>query len=468
MILGTDDWDPDQTAGSDEQPRLRLVIPGEFQRGDHVELGDRLVEALGERAHLVYAQGSIYRYSSGVWRALKRNELATEVMRFAGMPLENRRMRVNTSAIDGAIAAAEYRLADATFFDAPRPGLAFADCFVEPTAAGPVRHEHSPDHRARDGHTFPWDPEADYAPLTAYFEDVFGTLSEEARAEFVAILQQHAGVSACGFASRYQRCILLTGTGGNGKSTLARIVYHGSAPDGSVASLAPQLWPERFQIARLIGKRVNCVDELPEAEIMKTGVFKSAIAGEPLTMEFKHRDTFESVITCGHVFCANHLPTTADLSEGFFRRFIVLPMGQRYDNSQQVNANIAAEIVAQCRPGIVRWAIQGACNLMRDRLYPSSTASTAAMDEWRGVACSVRAYIADRCKELDHNAPLAEWSNAASLYMDYKAWAGDNGLKPVSSKTLATRLKGLNLHPKRVAAGVVYPITQRNHWTSDT
>lgn len=431
----------DGTFASNPLDGTVLVNP-RFDRGDHAELADALLDSIeGNREKLVGVGGSLWRYDrdAGIWRERSRDALRKIVKGFAGGPKgEDGVLKVTASAVEGAITLAHAEVASVGFFDDPAPGIAFPNGFASVSDGKIVFEKHAPDHRARFGHTFDLDMKAPAVELRNLLEDVFADASEDDRSARIACIQEHVGACLVGIAPVYQKCILAVGPGGNGKSTTEEAVYRGALPDGTIATLAPQLWPERFQIARLLGALANVVDELPESELLRTGVFKSVVAGEPVHIERKHLEPFDARLRCGHVFAANALPATKDLSEGFFRRFIVIKYDRRFDNTAGCDPHKAEKVISACRPGIVAWALQGAARLQAQRGYTIPASSVEALADWKRSSDSVALFVEEQTRATEGD----EIGTAASeLYRRYRTWATTNGFQLVSTKTFAHRME---------------------------
>ncbi|HEX4335576.1 MAG TPA: phage/plasmid primase, P4 family [Polyangiaceae bacterium] len=458
-LLVDGDLPSDLTAG------MVLVNP-RFDRGDHAEIADALLDSIeGCRERLAGVNGSLWRYEGelGTWAERGRDDLRRIVKRFGGAPKgEKGTLRITSGAAEGAIVFAYAEVARPGFFDDAVAGVAMGRRFIAIEGGEVVVKKHAPEHRARHRHAFDYDPEASTAELLELLESVFADAAEEDRAARIAFLQEHVGACLVGIAPTFQKCALLLGAGGNGKSTVEEALYRGALPDGTSASLAPQLWAERFQLARLVGATANVVDEIPDGEIMKTGVFKAALDGSPVHVEQKNRDPFEARLRCGHVFAANALPATKDLSDGFFRRFVVVRFDRRFDNTAGCDPHKAARIVARCRPGIVAFALEGAARLQRQGGYTLPPSSVETSNEWRRSSDSVALFIDERTRP---SAPDELGEQSSHLYSTYKAWAVANGFAVVSVKTFAHRLEALGKAMIRRNDARRYPVVLR---TSDS
>ena len=127
-----------------------------------------------------------------------------------------------------------------------------------------------------------------------------------------------------------QKAILLIGPGGNGKSRYLRMVeaFLGKI---SVSNLSlHRLESDKFACARLYGKLANICPDLPTEHLAGTSIFKAITGGDPITGEYKFKDSFDFVPFARLVFSANSPPRAHDASEGFFDRWLVIPFERRF------------------------------------------------------------------------------------------------------------------------------------------
>jgi len=128
-----------------------------------------------------------------------------------------------------------------------------------------------------------------------------------------------------------QKTILLTGEGGNGKSTyLAACMAFVGRRNCSSLSLH-RLEGDKFAASRLLGKLANVCPDLPSEHLASTSVFKAITGEDPVPGEYKFRESFEFIPFARLVFSANHPPKSSDSSDAFFRRWLVIPFERTFD-----------------------------------------------------------------------------------------------------------------------------------------
>ena len=426
----------------------------EFSRGDHVELAEVLLQRLGDRDDLVFTEGRTHRYEAtgGLWRPVPPDEESRVVQGFAGSPLlgdrDSRGLKIGVQDVNGARRLAHDQIADPDFFAAAASGLAFADGFLEVSAAGIALRPHDPRFRARHAFDFGYACAAPTPLFDQFLGEIFAT--DPDRTERKALLGEFFGAALLGLAPRYQRCIVLVGRGNDGKSTLLSIIER-CFPPGAVCAIPPQDWGHEYKRALLAGKRLNVVSELPEREILATDAFKAIITGDTMTARQIREAPFTVAPIAGHAFATNTLPGVADTSEGFWRRFVVLPFSQSFAGRE--DRFIADRIVKAERAGLVKWMVESAQRLLSRGSYELPESSRREVDRWRLASNPIASFLAECTRPLGPSEP---GEAAASLYSRYRAWCERSGHHPVSNTKFGMRMGDLGTKFVKTERGKVY------------
>lgn len=437
---------------------IRDLLPSD----DHATLAKELARDLDGA---IFADERFYRYlpPEGRWREVGDREIGRILQGYSRRPYldpsgKTKELKVDSHDVRGATELTRGLLDRPGFFDDAPRGLGFSNGFVVIRDARAELLPLSPDHRVRHAHPFPFNPAASRAELDEFFDQLFADVGEDERAARVMLLQEFAGAAAFGLAPAYQRCLVLHGKGGQGKSQALEILRSVFPSRESISSLPPHMWGEQFAIEGLAGKLANIVDEIPETEIVAGATFKGVISGEPVTAERKYQPKFVFRPIAGHVFSCNHLPTTADLSEAFFDRFLILPLTRKLRGAATERPNAAAHVIASCLPGIVAWAVEGAARLVSARRYTIPASSVGMLTSWRQDCDNVSIFASDRCRPANLAVALGpgNGTRAAALYAIYRDWSSSSGFRPVSIKTFANRLENLGVEKSRRADGEYY------------
>lgn len=440
-----------------ERPPLRA--------GDHATIAGEIVAHELDGAK--FCEERFWRYDGGLWRDIPDGEVNKVLIAYSGRPYQNGKgvkdLVVDRGDVTGTLACAKDILRAPDWFDGVSAGCGFKNGFLGIVGGTIGLREPSPEHRIRAAHAFDFDPRAPRTELDAFFDVIFADDSEDEGSAKRGLLQEFFGAAMFGLAPSFQKCLVMYGRAGNGKSQILEILSS-VFPDSSViSSLPPHMWGEQFALEGLAGKLVNLVDELPKHEIVSGAAFKAVITGNPVAAERKYQAKFTFRPRAAHVFCTNELPATADTSEAFFDRFILLGLRRKIRDTGADVRDAGQRVIAACRPGIVAWATEGAQRLLARGRFELPESSAKLLADWRLGGDSVAMFFAECTADANFAEPigLGNGTKAMRLYQEYRTWCGDNGFKVCSSKTFAQRAESMDRPAFRREDANYYPVHLR-------
>jgi putative DNA primase/helicase len=428
--------------------------PPMFQRGDQQEIAERLLADFEQDGpvRLVADRGSLWSWNGQHWERIAPEFGRNLIGGYAGALIEtgidaqqepkSRVLRIDQPVRKGAWTIAVEQRSRPGFFDEARAGLAFSNGFLTIGEEGHRMLPLSPDQRATAAFPWPWYGEAPGPlwtnALTAWFRDA---TDPEAT---IKCVQEFAGACLLGIATRYQCAMILTGSGGNGKSEFLKVISAMFPPE-TVTAVAPQSMKDDKKRAHLVGARLNIVTEMPESEIIESGPFKAAVTGDLIDAREVYGLAFSFRPVAGHMFAANVLPPTRDQSRAFWRRWRMVPFDRAFDlEPGERIKDLAQQIIATELNGVVSWAVDGACRLQAQGDYTRSRDQDAAMARWKRDTDPVSAWLDDRA-DRDGCTPAGE------LFEDYRAFCNDLELTHGSTTHFGKRLRALGVREIRQA-----------------
>jgi P4 family phage/plasmid primase-like protien len=428
-----------------------------MKRGDEVEAGRALADKLLAESDgpLVSAEGMLWVYQPerGIFAEVGRERCAGIVQGMAGTLVGHGEDKFRPLTVSSHFAEGSHRCAlvdqeiyQPDFFSNAAPGLAFANVFVTVDADGLHEHQHSPDHRARVALDFDFNEDAEFPEwkkaLGAIFRDD-PDIEDKCRA-----FQEFVGAALLGIAPSYQRALVFLGDGENGKSIAIEVVTS-LFPASAMSNVPPQKWATEYYRAELRGKRLNSLSELPESDVLDSSAFKAIVTGDEIGARRPYERPFSFRPRAGHLFAANTLPGTVDLTHAFFRRFLIVTFNRSFDRDpERVDRDELLSGLFAERPGIVLWALHGAVRLLRNGGYTIPASHAGAVQQWRVEADSVAGWAHDTHVVVpvavsgpSRGDVVGDWRGAGELYQSYSAWCRDEGRFAVSSVKFATRLR---------------------------
>jgi phage/plasmid primase, P4 family, C-terminal domain len=167
-----------------------------------------------------------------------------------------------------------------------------------------------------------YNPEATCPAFTRFLDDIF--LEDEA---LVTLLQEIAGYILAN-TTKAEKAVLLLGNGANGKSTLLFILSELVGQD-NVSTVPLSDLGKPFQRSQIVDKNLNVSGET-DSRYIETSAFKSIVSGDLMQFERKHENVFNARPFCKLISGANRLPKSNDLSDGFRRRWLILPISAEF------------------------------------------------------------------------------------------------------------------------------------------
>lgn len=192
-------------------------------------------------------------------------------------------------------------------------------------------------------------------------------LAQALSVEQIETLQKYCGMALLGY-NLSQQFVILEGTAGGGKSTIAKIICDVIGED-NVATLRSDMLAERFEMSAFCGKTLLIANDVNSDYMRKkgAGVIKSLTGADTLDVEFKGSN--KRVRLKGN-FCIA-ITTNARLrikldedGDAWLRRLILI----RFQNPppEKKVPNFAQKLLQEEGSGILNWFIAGAINLLAD------------------------------------------------------------------------------------------------------
>lgn len=232
------------------------------------------------------------------------------------------------------------------------------------------------------------------------------------------------------------KAVMLMGGGNNGKGTFLHVLEKllGGKRNITAVSLH-DLVNTRFSTASLYGKLANIAGDIDGSYLESTATFKAITGGDTVSAEHKGRDRFDFTPWAVPVFSANKIPSSADTTVGYFRRWLVLPFPHDFTGREDRNLDHRLSTPAELE-GIAAKAIAALPRLLDRGDFELGESANAAREEFARRVDQVRTWIDECCKVTD----AAPWRNRTELYTHYKNWAQRDGHKAVRASEFYDRL----------------------------
>lgn len=238
---------------------------------------------------------------------------------------------------------------------------------------------------------------------------------------------------------KLEKVLVLYGSGSNGKSVFFEIVSALVGEENISNYSIQQLTDENGQYrADISNKLVNYASEINGN--LKADVFKAMVSGEPITGRMLYKEPINIRDYAKLIFNCNELPKEVEQTEGYFRRWLIIPFNQ-FIAPEKRDYQLAQKIIDNELSGVFNWVLDGLNRLLEQNKFTHSNLVDGALEEYRIESDSVRSFVHDEGYYSDNFNQMS----LADVYCFYEAYCKSSGLRPVSNKKLKKRLQGLGI-----------------------
>ena len=226
---------------------------------------------------------------------------------------------------------------------------------------------------------------------------------------------------------KHQKFMLCVGDGANGKGVFFDTVT-AALGQSNVSNVPLARFDNPYSLFGTYGKTVNMSNEnAKNIESNAESIIKEYVAGDKIVWEQKYKDAFFSYPTAKLMFATNELPRIKDVTDGIWRRMILVPFDAKFMGDNQ-NTNLAKELQqADELAGILNWMIEGAEILEKEGCFIQPEKCKTALDQYRNESDSARLFVLEHIEDdpgQDVQIPCT-W-----LHQKYQEWCNSNGFKP--------------------------------------
>lgn len=288
---------------------------------------------------------------------------------------------------------------------------------------------HTPDYYSTMRMNVRYDESADCPLFKKFLEE-----SMSGNMEQVRLIQEIMGYFLIPINSA-QKCFLIVGAAGAGKSLLLRVLNELLLGKENVSNVSWQALNERFKTAELFGKLANIFADLPTRSIDDNGIFKALVGQDYMTVEKKNKNPFSFQSTARLLFSCNSIPKNyGDRSEGFYRRLIIVRFRHTVPKEKRDPGLI--EKFRDEADGIFMFALEGLRRLMVNNYIFSETQENAdELEQYREESDSVLSFAKECCEFGDDYE-----TGSTEMFNAYKAYCEECGMKPFSHRGFVTNL----------------------------
>lgn len=234
-----------------------------------------------------------------------------------------------------------------------------------------------------------------------------------------------------------QRAILLYGEAGTGKSTLLRLLTAMLGKHNISNVTLRGLSEGTFDRAQLFGKIANIAGDIDSRYMEDSSTFKQITGEDTIQAQHKFQQLFSFQAYAVPLFSANKLWRSSDTTDGYFRRWVIIPFNHKVDRAKHFDETW----LWNESPGIFNKAMVGLRRLMSQGDFTMTDEAKRIFEEFQTESDVVRMWLNsdDSISTGDEKARTRK----TSVYNQYKMWCFENGFKPLSSGELSKSLRAI-------------------------
>ena len=226
--------------------------------------------------------------------------------------------------------------------------------------------------------------------------------------------------------NRYQKAFLFYGNGSNGKSTILDLIktFLGGR---NYSAIALEKVTDRFNTSELENKLANIGDDVDNVTLKDTGTLKKLFSGNAIMVERKGERPYTIEPYATHIYSCNAIPRSFDKSDGFYRRWLLIPFNARFSaDDEDYDPMIVDKITAPTALSyLLNIGIRGAQRLMKNGHFTEPQTVIDALEAYKADNSTVLSWIED--KELNEDYFLDTPRDVC--YSEFADWCKVSGIK---------------------------------------
>lgn len=292
---------------------------------------------------------------------------------------------------------------------------------------------------------FKYDPEATAPKFETYLNRV---LPDKERQNVLAEFLGYVFIKNGSKRLKEEKVLILYGTGANGKSVFFEIVNALLGRENVSNYSLQNLTEEKgFYRVKIENKLVNYASEISVK--LDNATFKQLASGEPVEVCQKFGQPYTMYNYAKLIFNCNELPKDVEHTEGYFRRFLIIPFDVTIPAHEQ-DKTLHIQIIENELSGVFNWVLNGLERLLKQGKFSECEAAKKASEKYKRESDSVAMFL----DEKEYEPSLTETIPWSDIFQDYKNFCQENLYRPCAKTQFTNRLKNSGIESKRINSGI--------------
>lgn len=245
---------------------------------------------------------------------------------------------------------------------------------------------------------------------------------------------------------KLEKVLVLFGDGHNGKSVFFDLV-NALLGEQNVSNYGLSSLSKMENRCALGSALLNFGSEINER--CDADLFKKMASGEPIEARRLYSDPYIMRDYARLAFNANLLARDTEHTNGFFRRFLIIPFSQTISESEK-NPELARKIIETELSGVFNWVMVGLRRLRRQRKFSPCAAADQALATYKQESDSTAGFLEDGSWVASDEQKIGK----GELYKAYQDFCRDSGHAALNKLNFGKRLLGTHKIKESKSGGV--------------
>ena len=238
------------------------------------------------------------------------------------------------------------------------------------------------------------------------------------------------------------RLFCFVGEGLNGKSCFLRLLQKFIGADNVTSTELDTLLSSRFEITRLHKKLICIMGETNFAEMNKTSIIKKLTGQDIIGFEYKNKNPFDDVNYAKILIATNNLPSTADKTVGFYRRWLIIDFPNRFSEQKDILKDIPQEeyeiLAVKC--------LKILKDLLEKRAFTKEGSISEREKRYEEKSDPLEKFLKEFANFKDPEGSIPKWEFEKTL----NEWLIENRHRKMADKTIVKKMREKGVEDGRV------------------
>ncbi len=236
------------------------------------------------------------------------------------------------------------------------------------------------------------------------------------------------------------RLFCFIGGGMNGKSCFLNLLRNFVGDYNVCSTELDILLNSRFEITRLHKKLVCQMGETNFNQMNKTSIIKKLTGGDLIGFEYKNKTPFEDNNYAKIIIATNNLPTTADKTIGFYRRWMIIDFPNKFSEKK----DILAEIPKEEYDNLAMKCIELLIDLLKTKEFYKEGDIEERSKRYEDRSDPLQKFLNEYTIEN-----INEYITKSDFYKKFNDWCRENRFREMAENTIGKKMKEKGIEPSR-------------------